>query len=110
MSSSKSQMRAKALSVKGKTARARKTAKARSNPVASPSMREFRRQKAAFARIPQAALKAYVGSYVASIDGTVVDSDVDLPRLTSRFFAARGHIPVYIGFVGQRTLVIETPS
>jgi hypothetical protein len=102
--------RAKSLSVKRKRDIAGNAAGARSghNAANSPNA-DFNRQKRAFERIPQTKLEAYAGSYVASVDGDIVDSDVDLPRLTGRFFGTRGHVPVYIAFVGQRTLVIETP-
>ena len=102
--------RAKSLSAKRKGDIARTAAGDRSSRIpSSSSLSDFNRQKRAFERIPHTKLKAYSGSYVASVNGTIVDSDVDLPRLTGRFFGARGHIPVYIGFVGQRALVIETP-
>jgi hypothetical protein len=104
--------KAESLSVKTKRgiASARNATRPGSSYTASNNPNaDFNRQKRAFERIPQAKLEAYSGSYVASVSGVIVDSDVDLPRLTGRFFAARGHIPVYMGFVGQRTLVIETP-
>jgi hypothetical protein len=102
--------RAKSLPVKGKRDIARNAARVRSSHAASNNLNaDFNRQKRAFERIPHTKLEAYSCSYVASVNGAIVDSDVDLPRLTGRFFGARGHIPVYIGFVGQRTLVIETP-
>jgi len=71
---------------------------------------DFERQKRLFQAIPGDTLANYHDRFVASREGEIVDSDIDLPALTNRFFRAYGDVPVYITKVGERRQVLlRTP-
>ncbi len=75
---------------------------------------EYIRQKEAFLRrsISEPLLLApYRGRFVASRDGQIVDSDIDLAAVTNRFFSQYGDVPVYIGRVdGRRKVFLDSPN
>ena len=71
---------------------------------------EFERQKEAFQNIPHESLTGYLGEFVVSRDGEIIDHDSDLVRLGRRFFGQYGDIAVYIARVGDPIQVtIRTP-
>ena len=76
----------------------------------SQQEKEFNEQKQAFLSIPPIILAPYNGQYIVVHNGEILDSDSDLPTLTSRFFAENGDLPVYVTKVGEEiNVIIDTP-
>lgn len=65
---------------------------------------EFRREELAFEFLSGTVRAGHAGRYVAIHGGRIVDSDESRPALVSRFFAAYGDVPVYIGFIGKEPI------
>ena len=74
----------------------------------APEQTGFEEQKRAFQSIPAQVLAPYTGRFVVSRNGTIVDSDENLSRLTERFFARHGRGTVYVTRVGS-PVRISTP-
>src|SRR5262245_31743549 len=73
------------------------------------SRTDFDIQKALFQKIPAARLAKYKDHYVVSQNGRIVDSDIDLPTLTKRFFKNRPRKSVYITCISGDAAVIGSP-
>jgi hypothetical protein len=46
--------------------------------------------------------RTYESKFVAIINGTVADSDLDRSKLMERIYSTRGYVPVYVGKVSER--------
>ena len=85
----------------------RRWSKEREKPHSAPN--DFEIQKKKFQRIPADVLAHYENHYVVSRNGQIVDSDLDLPTLTRRFFKNHARKSVYIAKVGGGALIIGSP-
>lgn len=63
---------------------------------------DFLREKLFFETLAHEDLRGYRNQYIAIHGRGIVDHDHDLYALTNRFFSARGHVPVYITFIGAK--------
>jgi len=78
----------------------------------NPQELSFQREKQAFLlNLSPETLAKYSDQFVASRDGRIVDSDLDLSALTTRFFGKYGDVPVYIVKIGGQKddLRVDTP-
>lgn len=62
----------------------------------------FEKQKLAFKSIPTQSLEPFLGQFVVSRNGTVVDHDTDLVALNLRVIERYGNLPVYITRLGKK--------
>lgn len=72
--------------------------------------RAFESERAAFEGLQERLRDEYDKQFVAVHQGQVVDSDPDMQKLVSRFFATYGEASVYIGYVGEPQPVFRIPS
>ena len=71
---------------------------------------EYEKQRDAFLAIPSAVLSQFLGEYVLSRDGKIVDHDLCLSNLTRRSVERFGAGPVYVTKVGgDLEASIDTP-
>ena len=63
---------------------------------------DFFREKSFFETLTHEELRDYRNQYVAIHEQRIADHDHDLYTLTNRFFSDRGHVPVYISFIGTK--------
>lgn len=76
----------------------------------APTHEAFEKQRALFRQIPADDLKPFTGKWVVSRDGVIVDFDVDLQKLSQRFFGIHGDVDVYCTQVGvTEPALIRTP-
>ncbi len=67
------------------------------------------REYQAFLRLLPHLLSTHQGKYVAIHDGQVVDSDSDDIVLVQRVHARVGYVPIHVGLVTDRPLVVRVP-
>jgi hypothetical protein len=73
-------------------------------------LKAFNREKENFKKVKEKLSKTHAGEYVALLEGKVIDSDIDIRKLTERIQRHFGGKPVYIGPVGEvKTLKIPSP-
>lgn len=71
-------------------------------PQPTDAERDLQEQKSLFNQIAPNVIAGYTGRFVASRNGQILDSDMDLDSLVERFFTRYGERPAYITKVGGK--------
>jgi hypothetical protein len=75
----------------------------------APELSKGESEYRAFLRLLPQLLPAYRGKFVAIHEGQVVDSDTDDIALIRRVHDRVGYVPIHVGLVSDRPLVVRVP-
>jgi antitoxin (DNA-binding transcriptional repressor) of toxin-antitoxin stability system len=79
-------------------------------PVLTPQMQAWNRQRQAFERLSSRLQARYHGKYVAVFRGRVADADADHERLFARMWKRHRGAAFFIGRVGAPVQIVDMPG